>query len=208
MFRKLLKRKNNKAFSLVEILCAICLLALVTTPILQIIIGSMNMNKRSSEMLAASDLASDTIEYITSLSFEDYNDANKGVRTHYYGKDTGNSLLDLDFFTNQGSTSNPQGVIKLYNGGPSGKIKKADYKDVDASTGYTGRSLYITDISYSNYKFDAKLIFQKKSTEAGKYFAYDCIVEIYEPRTTKDDGSYVYGKKLVEVSTCIPNSYK
>ena len=202
MFGKLLRKHNNKAFSLVELLCAICLLALIATPILQIVISSMTLNQKSSKLLAASDLASDAIEYISSLPFEDYETSIKGVRSHYYGKDAGLTLSDLDYYNS--------GTIKLYDNGPSGNISSSDFKNINASEfpGCVGRSLYITDVSYSGYKFDVRIVIKKKSSDSGKYFCYDSIVEIYEPRVDNGGGSYVYGNKIIDVSTCVPNTYK
>lgn len=71
LFKKMAS-KHNKAFSLIEVLCAICLLALVATPILQAIFSSLKLNMRSREVMGGSDLTSAIMEYVSSKTFDDY----------------------------------------------------------------------------------------------------------------------------------------
>ena len=69
-FLKKLLRKNKKAFSLVEIMCAIVLLAIIATPIIQVAFSSMSTNIKSRKYLAAADITSDTMEFVSSLTIK------------------------------------------------------------------------------------------------------------------------------------------
>lgn len=75
---KIIKKKMSSAnagFSLVEVLLAVCILALVAVPILRTITVSMKMNLESKELLAATDSTQSMMEYIRTYPMEDYNDA-------------------------------------------------------------------------------------------------------------------------------------
>lgn len=82
---KIIKKKMNSAnagFSLVEVLLAVCILALVAVPILRTITVSMKMNLQSKELLAATDTTQSMMEYIRSYPMEDYSDiAKKDITT-------------------------------------------------------------------------------------------------------------------------------
>lgn len=69
------KSSSNAGFSLVEVLLAVCILALVAVPILRMITVSMKMNLESKELLAATDTTQSMMEYIRSYPMEDYSDA-------------------------------------------------------------------------------------------------------------------------------------
>ena len=55
---------NKKAFSLVEVLLAIVLLAIIATPILSVFYTSMSLNIKSKEIMAATDVSSGILESI------------------------------------------------------------------------------------------------------------------------------------------------
>lgn len=70
-------KKNNKGFSLIEVLLAVVLLALVAAPILQMLYSSYAMNIKSRQYLAAADLAQEKMEFLSSCVWED-SSARKG----------------------------------------------------------------------------------------------------------------------------------
>lgn len=71
-------KKTNKGFSLIEVLLAVVLLALVAAPILQMLYSSYAMNIKSRKYLAAADLAQEKMESLSSCVWED-SQARKGT---------------------------------------------------------------------------------------------------------------------------------
>lgn len=216
MFRRAFKKKKAKAFSLIEVLCAIVLLALVATPILQLIFASLSVNAKSRKTLAATDLASDTIGFINSCSFDDYSATQKGLNSYYYGGATP-SVDGIDLFYGKVSTggSNYTGKVALYSvdtssgtvSGPSGSVDQdslTDYSD----TSYTGRKLNVKNVDYSGYKYDVDIYILKNNAYTGLYYNYDCIVEVFEPTTVDSDGNSVPGSSIIKLSTSVPNTFK
>ena len=56
-------RKENKAFSLVEVLLAVVLLGLVVTPLIGTVYTSLSINQKSKKLMAATDCAQTLVEY-------------------------------------------------------------------------------------------------------------------------------------------------
>ena len=65
------KRKNNLGFSLLEILLAVVLLAIVVTPLIQTIYTSMALNKKSRVQMGATDLGQSALEFFESQTYDD-----------------------------------------------------------------------------------------------------------------------------------------
>jgi len=71
--KKIIKKKgkNNLGFSLLEILLAVVLLAIVVTPLIQTVYTSMSLNKKSRVLMGATDLGQSAVEYFESLTYDD-----------------------------------------------------------------------------------------------------------------------------------------
>lgn len=65
------KLKTGTGFSLVEVLLAVVLLAIVVTPLLQAVVTSMNLNRKSRILLGATDVGQSAVEYFESLTYGD-----------------------------------------------------------------------------------------------------------------------------------------
>ncbi len=63
------KQKSNSGFSLVEVLLAVVLLAIIVTPLMQVIVSSMATNQKSRELMAATNFAETIMEYCESKPF-------------------------------------------------------------------------------------------------------------------------------------------
>lgn len=65
------KKSNNLGFSLLEILLAVVLLAIVVTPLIQTIYTSMALNKKSRILMGATDIGQTYVEFFESKTYED-----------------------------------------------------------------------------------------------------------------------------------------
>jgi len=198
MFKRML-RNNKKAFSLVELLCAIVLLAIVATPIIQVIYSSFNLNTRSKRLLAAADLTSDIMEYVGSTPFDDFTYTDDSVTpavTHTY-----NGLKKVYWKENASVATTSLGVYNstdhayyVFPGGPKG-----EYTSYTVN-GSSNRSIEFKNVNYDGYKFRVKVEIDNNQKTGDKYWTYDVHVEVKD----NDTASKVYS----DARTCIPNTYK
>lgn len=86
------KQKSNSGFSLVEVLLAVVLLAIIVTPLMQVIVSSMAMNQKSRELMAATNFAETIMEYCESKPFG----TTDGVKADL---DNPGAFLNLSCFT-------------------------------------------------------------------------------------------------------------
>lgn len=219
MFSKKKFLKNKKGFSLVEVLCAIALLALVAAPIIQVIFSSLSVNAKSRKLLAATDLSSNIVEYISANAFEDYEigaGASKttvtGIRKAFYGSDGSADASSLGIY--DGSVYYTYGNGSSSLSGPAGDsasiyiLSGTKLKATGTDT-YSGKNLYIKNVEYSGYTFDVSIKILKNDSYTGDYFVYDCFVEVLEPAKYDSDGNVTEdSKSIIKTSTCIPNTLK
>ena len=221
----MISKKKQKGFSLVEVLCAITLLALVAAPIIQVIFSSLSVNAKSRKLLAATDLSSNIAEYISANTFEDYEigaGASKvtvnGIRNAYFGVDdtgvetTGLTICDGGYYTYGNSSSALSGPK-----GDSASLSVITNQALKPTTDisnppptYSGKKLYITNVEYSGYTFDVAIsILKNDAYSSNKYFTYDCFVDVLEPAVYDEDGNEIEASKsIIKTSTCIPNTLK
>jgi len=71
--KKIIKKlkKTNSGFSLLEILLAVVLLAIVVTPLIQTIYTSMSLNKKSRIQMGATDVGQSLVEYFESQTCDE-----------------------------------------------------------------------------------------------------------------------------------------
>ncbi len=194
---KRLKKKvvNNRGFSLVEVLCAIVLLTLVATPLLQVIFSSMSLNLKSKKTLAAADLTSDVMEYVSSLAAEDYSYTKEGDSTptvirgakyYYWAENSGDyGLLPIH------NTSN--NTYYCYPGGPFGKF--VSY----TKNGDSYRVIELKDVDYNGYKYRVKIELRSDGLDANSYHCYQTVITVMD----NQDPNYVY----TTTDTSIPNKF-
>ncbi|SDI90308.1 prepilin-type N-terminal cleavage/methylation domain-containing protein [Lachnospiraceae bacterium G41] len=223
------KKKNNKAFSLVEVLCAIVLLALIATPILQAFYSGLSLNIKSRKLLAAADLTSDTCEFISGLVFDDYNykktvgatktDKNvPGLKSYYFSDETKkiNKLILYNKGTKQKTVFNTDGTHEdlhsglVYPGGPEAYYLSI-YTDNDnghrSNNSDYNRSLKLEEIEADGFKFNMVITtyFDGKisDTDCSDYKSnnYYCYDVLVEVY------DYNTGKFLSSATTKIANKY-
>ncbi len=171
--KKILKtkflKKKVKGFSLVEVLCAVVLLALVATPILQALCQGMVVNNKSRKMLAAADLASDTMEFVSTLAFNDYKYTNSGgteitvpgLKSYYWGNDIDATHTSVEF-----SSFKLRSAQLLYPNGPHAKLdtlgslgpSQVGYSTLDGWTNWTcNRFVMFREVKMDGYDFTVKI---------------------------------------------------
>ncbi len=189
--------KNNKAFSLVEVLCAIVLLALVATPVIQAIYSGLTLNLKSRKLLGASDITSGVMEFTSSTVFDDYDYTPPGgskitvpgMHSYYWGGDSG----DISTWRIHGIDKDGNSYNAIYPSGP--KIDTAVLTKSDPV-----RELYFSDAVMDGVKYDVIVtITDPESTE--NYYCYTVDVEVREPGAGKS------GKLLSYATTKIANKY-
>ncbi len=141
--KKTITNKNSKGFTLVEVLCAVVLLAIIATPIFQVIFTSLNLNLKSRKLLNASDLCSSTTEFISSKTLENYSyDTITTVKDDETGEDkevkTPHPVSGYrDYYCGSGDenkyTNTTIDKLKLYNDDPA-KAKIYVYEKYDEAT--------------------------------------------------------------------------
>ena len=111
---------NKKAFSLVEVLLAIVLLAIIATPILSVFYTSMSLNLRSKEIMAATDVSSGILECIEKSDAISFKNAatNKNFNKYPFLK---------NMYTSSSNCIVTGNTIKLYD---------LNYKKSSADNGY------------------------------------------------------------------------
>lgn len=200
LFKLFEKNINSKAFSFVELLCAVVILALVATPILQMIVSSYQMNLKSKKLLAASDLAASTCEFISSNVYDDYTYKEGGVDksilgiNHYFSKNK-NGVANKYYLSN---------MTYLFPNGPTCKLYNSyDYPCSGSDTTYqvgseVGWQSEYGHVKYNNYDFYVRIICMPSDgvdslddSGAPEYFTYDLYVEVFDPVVTKTGEAYV-----------------
>ncbi|MCR5847090.1 MAG: prepilin-type N-terminal cleavage/methylation domain-containing protein [Lachnospiraceae bacterium] len=205
IFGKLFRRKKNSAFSLVEVLCAIVLLAIVATPILQALYSGLNVNIKSRKLLGAADLTSDTMEFISSLVYEDYTYTEggadyevPGLERYYRGDSTNVTSLLL----NTASTVYPGGPVCTYSS-LSGGTYTSPYQSTnpDPDNGNHCTNLELTNIVMDGIKYDMTITVvdeEDPSSTTKSFYCFKVDVIVRESAS---------GKFLSYASTKIANSY-
>lgn len=170
------KLKSGKGFSLLEVLLAIVILGLVAAPILQIFISSARINNNSRELMAATEVATMTMEHITSMKM----DGGAGSAREYFTK-TGTSTR-IPGVGYQASSSD-LGVTYSDYSGFKGNTTPAgnDTSSVvyfSGSTDGNNLGLMMNRVRYNNFTFDV-LVWCTPTTTGDKFYTYDVTVEVY-----------------------------
>lgn len=187
-----LKEKLLKAsgFSLLEVLLAVLLLAIVVTPLIQVITTSMNLNMRAKRQQGANDIAQAMMEYLQGMTVDEIDIKFKG---------NGGSTVTLPF-------CNYSGPVQLAENGCSAIIDHGNRSDNFramqggcALIGYTdGTVMGSSDVAVfysdvSNYErmycvntikqggncYDVIIRIDPLTNESNEYVVYDLYVEVH-----------------------------
>ena len=206
-------KKNLKAFSLVEVLCAIVLLAIVATPILQAIYSGLSLNLRSRKMLAAADITSGAMEFVSSLVFDDYNNLGKdiagnsvdvmGLESFYWGGPSSAKNVNKCYLHNKGiNPVDGTACGLLFPNGPT-----CDYVNVSGNDNQ--RTILVQNVLMDGFKFDIQMVTKSELPGGGDadndYYCYNVEVEV---REHSEGALFADEKVLSYASTKIANKYE
>lgn len=210
-----MKMKNSKGFSLIEVLLAIVILGLVAAPILQMFVTSAQINLNSRELMAATEVATMTMEHITSMKM----DGGEGSARDYFTKadPSGNALTRIPGVGYSATVTNLN-VTYTDLTGFKGNTTAADDNTNNKTVYYAGATdggtmgLMMNQVQYNGETFDV-LVWCKPTTTVGKFYTYDVTVEVYSidsVQVEKSDGStytdYVrYDECLVSINGAVAN---
>ena len=197
--KKIIKKipKFNKGFSLLELLLAVVLLAIVVTPLLQTIYTSMALNNKARIQMGATNVGQSTLELFESMDLDDIKSLLE-QDGHTINISSINylapceKLADSDSYTGENGT-NVQNAKK----GWSDKISLiADTKCTallsDKFISYKGNDQYdfytLNSVSHNGYDYDLD-IFITPLYEGSTYKVYEVQIDVYY-----DDPKEVGGK--------------
>lgn len=206
--RKSKQNRKNKGFSLVEILLAIVILALVLTPVLQIFTTSMSISNRSRRLLGATEVAEMTLEVLNSKPM----DGTDGIK-EMFGTDGSRVLLPAlgsgtSFFVQSdnvsASTSHAQYVSKLnYTMGAGVAARYCKY----SAEGETLRFALI-NVVHNGYVYDVVVsMTPQKVNMTDEYYTYDVYLEVYSAEKNEDGNFKHFKQKLIEMNSAVVNKY-
>lgn len=181
---------SKHGFSLVEVLLAIVILALIATPIASAFYTSLSTNLKSRKLMAATDFTSSIIEELEKQTLEEiqYNMEHNSIGE----EDSPNRIVSV------GVTKESHPAVKLegVNGLDDFIVKCQNLKLNDRCMYYTNfwgedgkvhTCYFIYQVDFSEYEDD-------------KYaYLYDCLIEVY-PNEAMTEGDE-YGVYVVDVST-------
>ena len=192
--------KNQKGFSLVEILLAIVILSLIVTPILQIFVSSMNISNRSRKLLGATEVAQMTLEVLNSKAMEGAG----GIQEMITQSGAHVLLPALDTYvpanTSFGSTGFTEhsafvGALKsAYGNNTSMLCLVSDTESV--------KRFSLHNVRHNGYQYDVVVSMEADKEPSDEYFTYDVYLEVFDVK----DGNH-YNKRLLIMESAVINKY-
>lgn len=179
--KKIVKRKKNRinqGFSLVEVLLAVVLLAIVMVPLLQAILSSISINAKSRELMAATDCAQTVLEHLEGMKHDEIKEmfAKSSVSVPFLKDPDGNSysgsgvsLGTLNPVSQCFSTS-----FSNFNSAP--KDKRVYYSEMNDFYAFS-------NVNYSKgYFFDVvvDMDLAPNNVSTDKYHIYTVTVRVYK----------------------------
>ena len=87
LLKKIRKRMNNQGFSLVEVLIAVSILAIIAVPMAMNMISSSQINGQSKQISSSSDISTSVLDVLQTVPLSDIMTEMNGYTTDSYGAD-------------------------------------------------------------------------------------------------------------------------
>ncbi len=197
--------KNNKGFTLVEVLLAIVILSLVSAPILRGFIVTANTSARARTIMEATDVAQLIIEEISAMSFDG------DVKDTFFVETATERLPAIGY--NVAGTKSPIATSQFQQtvATSCADSKKCYISEVNPNL----KMVALPNVEYDGKKYDVMIDFVPNSGEGTQFYTYDVTVRVFDQDVTdteEDDGTIThtythYRNKLVELKTEISNKY-
>lgn len=159
----MMKKGNNKGFSLIEIVIGIGMLAVIIIPILHTFITSAQLNRDSRQVMIQTEVAQTIMEGFAGKTFIDVKSSVSDLMNNTEGAISGNSALS----TIDGNLFNSAGAYDVYNGDFMNKLSAVSCNSVTWQGGNISTVNLVSDNSVMvsmNQVFAADL--------AGQFNAY------------------------------------
>ncbi len=200
-------KKSKKGFSLVEVLLAVILLAIIATPLLQTIVASIRVNNKSKEQMAANDCCTAVLEYIETLDFSD--DASHGLKKKIDNK----SFSVPNIYS--GSTNGADSAALSYSGFTSDIFSESRLNS-DASRDSkvmiyapSINTFVMSNVEYSKYRFDVTVrISENPAISGGSFSVYDVYVKAYPVKVINGVSTHGSTPYITDYCGSIFNKFK
>ncbi len=176
---------NNRGFSLVEVLLAIVILGLVAAPILQMFVTSAQINLRSRKLMAATDVATITMEYMNGMKF----DGDDGIKEIFTNTSIVDKLPAISYSTsyveNMGSVSSSSAEtfanqVILKREALSGAGYSVSGKRVFWGMNGDDVGVALQNVEYNGQTLDMVIWFDNTKTAGDVYYTYDVEIVVYD----------------------------
>lgn len=207
-------KKNNKGFSFIELLLAIVILALVAAPIFRVFITTSQINNNSKQLMAATDAATVTMEYISACKFSG-TDGIEAIFTDTSGIKTRIPALSFACHSqlSGSSATNYSDFVSHAEGGGMVVGTGDQYVFYLKPAGTNSLGLALFNVPSNGYKFDMIVWFEPRGNTSDKYYTYDVTIDVYEDEEVQvnaSDGSVStqyrnFGTKLISINGAVEN---
>lgn len=195
-----IKNAKHAGFSLVEILLAIVILALVITPILQTVLSSMSISNRSRNLLGATEVGQMTLEVLNSKAMEGTGGIEEMLTT--------SGIRMLPAISSYVPTKVTYGSLSFSSHSSFVNAIKTNYANNDGklcfvSNNESVKRFALHNVEHNGLEYDVVVSMTSTASEpTDKYFTYDVYLEVYEVK----DGCH-YNKRLISMESAVINKF-
>lgn len=212
--KRMVKKNNNEGFSFIELLLAIVILALVAAPIFKVFLTTSQINNNSKQLMAATDAATVTMEYINTCKFSGANGA-EAIFTNTSGIQTRIPALNFTCHAQASGSSatNYSSFVSHAEGGGMIVGTGDQYVFYLKPAGSNSLGLALFNVPSNGYMFDMIVWFEPRGSASDKYYTYDVTIDVYEDldyKVTASDGTVStayknFGTKLISINGAVEN---
>lgn len=208
-----LMKKSKKGFSLVEVLLAVVLLAIIATPLLQTIIVSIQVNNKSKEQMAANDCCSAVLEYVESMDFESTTGLKKKLDDKTFIVPNGiydnsdSSIPAISWGAGSSALSYSGFISDIFGDSRLNSDSSRDKRIIIYSS--DAKSFVLSNVNYGGYNFDITVQLAENSvTSGGTFTVYDVYVKAYPVRKVNGVSTHGNTPYITDYCGSVFNKFK